>query len=170
MYVVEFLRSRRVWFETFLHVPASSATRLARNAHVPGRSVAKTVLVKAGDGFVLAVLPATARVNLDLLAPALRMDRASLRLATAEEIDQVFHDCEPGTIPPFGRLYGLSTAVDASLADAGVLVFRTNARHQGFRMAFRDYEALEEPVRAWFVEPIHPSRSQPLEPRQRHAG
>ena len=47
MYVVDYLRSRRVWFETFLHRPASSATRLAGRVHIPGRSVAKTVLVKA---------------------------------------------------------------------------------------------------------------------------
>ena len=65
MYVVDFLRSRRVWFETFFHRPASSATRLAGCVHVSGRSVAKSVLVKAGEDFVLAVLPATSRVDLD---------------------------------------------------------------------------------------------------------
>ncbi len=156
MYVVDFLRGRRVWFETFLHHPASSAARLAGNAHIPGRSVAKTVLVNAGEGFILAVLPATSRVNLDRFATALGLDRAGVRLATVEEIGQIFHDCEPGTIPPFGRLYGLRTAVDTSLQDSGVLVFRTNARHQGLRMAFRDYERLEEPVQARFGEPITP--------------
>ena len=73
MYVLDFLRTRRVGFETFFHRPASSATRLAGCLHVPGRSVAKLVLVKAGEEFVLAVLPATSRVDLDRLGDALRI-------------------------------------------------------------------------------------------------
>jgi Ala-tRNA(Pro) deacylase len=170
MYVVEFLRGRRVWFETFLHHPASSAARLAGNAHVPGRHVAKTVLVKTDENFTLAVLPSTSRINLDLLAAALRLDPALVRLATADEIDQIFQDCEPGAIPPFGRLYGLKTAVDASFFDAGMVVFRTNARHRGLRMAFRDYEGLEEPVRAQFGEPIAPHSNRLTSPSPRRAG
>jgi Ala-tRNA(Pro) deacylase len=161
MYVVDFLRSRRVWFETFLHQPASSAARLAGSAHIPGRTVAKTVVFRTGEAFTLAVLPATSRVNLDQLADALRVDRAGVRLATTAEIDQIFHDCEPGTIPPFGRLYGLRTAVDLSLVEAGMMVCRTNARHQGLRMAFCDYEGMEEPIRAKFGEPISPRTVQP---------
>ena len=126
---------------------------------MPGRCVAKTVVIRTGETFVLAVLPATSRVDLDRFASAVRMDRALVRLATAGEIDAIFHDCEPGTIPPFGRLYGLRTVVDASLQELGMAVFRTNARHQGLRMAFRDFEGLEEPMPAQFSEPITRAQS-----------
>lgn len=170
MYVVDFLRSRRVWFQTFLHHPASSAARLAGTAHIPGRNVAKTVMVKAGEAFALAVLPATSQVNLERFAAALRVDPAVVRLATPDEIDQTFHDCEPGTIPPFGQLYGLKTVVESALHDAGMIVLRTNARHQGLRMAFRDYEALEEPLCAQFADPIHTRPVRPVQQSHRHAG
>jgi Ala-tRNA(Pro) deacylase len=170
MYVVNFLRTRRVWFEIFLHRPASSAARLASAVHVPGRSVAKTVVVKVGKEFVLAVLPATSLVDLERLVAALQLGHGPVRLATPEEIDEIFHDCEPGTIPPFGRLYGLRTAVDASLADAGVIVLRTNTRHQGMRMQFRDFEGLEEPVRAEFGRPIAPGPTGTSPQPHRHAG
>ncbi len=170
MYVVDFLRTRHVWFETFLHCPASSAARLAGHAHIPGRSVAKTVLVKAGDGFALAVLPATSRLNMERFAAALRLEPELVRLATPDEIDVVFHDCEPGTIPPFGRLYGLRTTIDVSLLEAGVLLFRTNARHQGLRMTVRDFEGIEEPLRAQFAEPIAPHPVRPVRRPHRHAG
>ena len=66
MYTVEFLRSRRIWFEELLHQPASAATKHAHNMHVPGRMVAKTVLVKAGERFRLAVLPCTSRIDLEI--------------------------------------------------------------------------------------------------------
>ena len=158
MYVLNF-RNRVSGSRHFSHRPASSAARLAGTGQVPGRCVAKTVVIRTGETFVLAVLPATSRVDLDRFASAVRMDRALVRLATAGEIDAIFHDCEPGTIPPFGRLYGLRTVVDASLQELGMAVFRTNARHQGLRMAFRDFEGLEEPMPAQFSEPITPPQS-----------
>jgi Ala-tRNA(Pro) deacylase len=167
---VDFLRTRHVWFETFFHRPASSATRLAGCIHVTGRSVAKSVLIKAGEEFVLAVLPATSRIDVDALASALRVEPEMIRLATAEEIGRTFADCEPGAIPAFGRLYGLRTAVDASLASAGVVAFGTNLRHLGLRMQFRDYEGLEEPLRAEFGQPISSSPSPSPTRSQRRAG
>jgi Ala-tRNA(Pro) deacylase len=150
MYVVDFLHRRGIGFETLLHRPAFSATRRARNMGVTGRVVAKTVLVKAGEEFVLAVLPATSRIDLARLGAALAVDPARLRLATDQEILAIFRDCEPGTIPPFGRLYGLRTVVDVGLTRAERVVFTGNTRHEGLRMQFRDYEGLEEPTRAEF--------------------
>ncbi len=70
MYICDFLRSRGVWFEPLLHRPASSSTKLAGSIHEPGRRVAKTVLIKAGDQFVLAILPATLRIDLARLGDA----------------------------------------------------------------------------------------------------
>jgi Ala-tRNA(Pro) deacylase len=166
MYVVDFLQSQRVWFETFFHRPAPSASRLAGCIHIPGRSVAKSVLVKSGEDFVLAVLPATSQVELDRLASALRAAPGSLRLATPDELGHTFANCEPGAIPAFGRLYGLRTAVDAGLADTGVIVFGTNLRHLGLRMRFQDYEGLEAPLLAEFAQPIT-FGSTPTSPRRR---
>ena len=161
MYVLDYLRNRRVSFESFLHCPASSATRLAAQLHIPGRGVAKSVLVKARGAYVLTILPATSRVDLALFAQALAHDPQEVRLATAEEIEQIFHDCEPGTIPPFGRLYALNTVIDVGLQNAVVLIFRTNTRHQGVRMRVLDYASLEEPLWADFARPssVGPGRS-----------
>jgi Ala-tRNA(Pro) deacylase len=154
MYVQDFLRSRHVWFETLLHRPSSSAAELASRLHVPGRGVAKTVLVRAGDDFVLTVLPATARIDLARLARVLGISSTQLRLASPDEILQVFDDCELGVIPPFGRMYGLETIVDDSLADNPTIVFGANTRHDAVRMRFSDYEDVEEPVGTIFAEPI----------------
>jgi Ala-tRNA(Pro) deacylase len=171
MYVVDYLRSRHVRFETVLHWPASSATRLAGRMHVPGRSVVKSVLIEARGAYLLAVLPSTSAVDLARLGHALGLDPSEVKLATAVEIEPIFHDCEPGTIPPFGRLYELRTVADVSLQGAEVLVFRTNTRHLGIRMEFMDYERLEEPLRADFARPIsyRTGKSSPRN-RQRRAG
>jgi Ala-tRNA(Pro) deacylase len=156
MGICDYLRGRQIPFETFLHQPAPSATKLARSVHVPGRRVAKAVLLRGARGDVLAVLPATHRVDLERLARVL--DEPSLRLATEDEVERVFVDCERGALPPFGRLYGLTTVVDASLAGGPEVVFEGNFRHKGVRMRYRDYEAIEAPIRARFAEPIAPRR------------
>ncbi|WP_435007184.1 aminoacyl-tRNA deacylase [Tundrisphaera lichenicola] len=156
MCISDFLQSRSVRFELLLHRPAHSATHLAGSLHLPGRSVAKAVLVRADDRFALAVLPATHRVDPDRLAEILNV--GSLRIATEDEVESVFADCEPGALPPFGQLYGLQTVVDASLSGGSDIAFMGNTRHEGVRMRFRDYEAVESPIKARFASPIAPRR------------
>ena len=166
MYAVDYLKSRRVGFEPLLHRPASGAAKRAGSIHVPGRCVAKTVLVSAADAFVLAILPATSRIDLDRLAAALQTLAEEVRLATPEEVVRVFPDCEPGTFPPFGHLYGLRTIVDSGLAEAGAIVFPTNARHLDLRMTYQDFDALESPLRAEFSRPIAPRAPRPVRRRR----
>ncbi len=153
MSIRDFLQSRSVRFEVLLHRPAHSATHLAGCVHVPGRCVAKGVLVRAGGSFALAVLPATHRIDTARLAEILGV--ADLKIATEAEVERVFADCEPGALPPFGRLYGLATIVDASLAAGAEIVFVANTRHEGVRMRFKDYEVVEGPMKARFASPIN---------------
>jgi Ala-tRNA(Pro) deacylase len=152
MCIRDFLQARSVRFEISLHAPAQSAAHLAGSVHVPGRSVAKAVLVRVDERFALAVLPATHRIDMDRLAEVL--DASGLRFATEAEVESVFADCEPGALPPFGRLYGLSTVVDASLSGGAEIVFVGNTRHESVRMRFKDYEAIEAPIKARFASPI----------------
>jgi Ala-tRNA(Pro) deacylase len=151
MSIREFLKSRQVWFETVLHCPAPYASKRAQCVHVSGRRVAKGVLVKAAGGDVLVVLPATQRVDLNRLARYL--GEAEVRLATEDEVERVFSDCERGALPPFGRLYGLKTVVDVSLGTSGELIFQANFRHEGVRMRYHDYDAIEAPARAQIAVP-----------------
>lgn len=159
-----YLEGRRVPFEALLHGPAASSARRAHSVHVPGRAVAKAVLVATDRGHVLAVLPATHRIDFDRLAACLGVEKAGL--APEEEVVRVFADCERGALPPFGRLYGLATIVDTSLAGAATIVVEGNSRHEDLRLRYRDYEALEAPMRGRFSAPTCPRRTAP----QRRAG
>lgn len=159
MCIREYLQSHQIPFRSFLHQPEPSAARLARSVHVPGRQVAKAVLVGVGGGYVLAVLPSTHRVDFRRLSAVLGVSEA--RLAAEDEVGCIFNDCERGALPPFGRPYGLRTFVDASLAGSAEIVLEGNLRHEGLRMRFRDYEAIEAPTRARFAEPIAPRRRRP---------
>src|SRR4051794_5649827 len=104
MSIRDYLRGRHVWFEILLHCPAPTASRRARRIHVAGRCVAKVVLIKAAGRDLLAVLPATHRIDLHRLARVLDEDEDEVRIATEDEVERVFNDCERGALPPFGRL------------------------------------------------------------------
>lgn len=159
MTIHDFLRGRHVAHETLLHRPSPSAAHRAQSVHIAGARVAKAVLVRAGSGYVLAVLPATHRIDLERLAGAI--GAAGLAIALEDDLEGVFIDCERGAVPPFGSLYGLRTVVDASLAAGNEIVTDGNLRHEGLKMRYRDFEAIEAPIRARFAEPIEPRRRRP---------
>ncbi|HXG13308.1 MAG TPA: YbaK/EbsC family protein [Gemmataceae bacterium] len=148
----ELLTSRHIPFERLHHRPAYTANRIAQVLHVPGKEVAKTVLLRTGHGYALAVLPATHRVNLEQVRQALGEEQ--VEMASEEEMDRLFPDCERGAMPPFGSLYHLPTIVDESLAEDEQIVFEAQNHEEAIRMAYRDYEALEQPRKAHFAQHV----------------
>lgn len=145
----EFLDSRHVPYQRLRHRTAYSANRAAQALHTPGREFAKTVLLRTGRGYALAVLPATHHVDLELARADLGEDRCEM--ASEEEMDRLFPDCERGAMPPFGSLYELPTIVDESLAEDEEIVFEAQTRQDAIRMAYRDYEAIEHPRHGHFA-------------------
>jgi Ala-tRNA(Pro) deacylase len=119
---------------------------VAQALHVPGREVAKTVLLRANHRYtyMVAVLPATKRIDLKRLSKALC--GCEVELATETEIAEHCPDCEFGVLPPFGSQYAMKTVVDESLADDEKIVFEANTHHQAIRMKFDDFLRVEEPL------------------------
>jgi Ala-tRNA(Pro) deacylase len=148
--VPDFLSQEQVRFETLWHPPAFTAAKRAKYLHVPGRQVAKCVLLVGPTGPFLAVLPATHHIETSILAA--RLD-GPVRLATEDELSDVFRDCEWGVVPPFGTLYGVATVLDESLAPDDLIVFEANGRMEAVRLLCRDFERLEGPRRLRFARP-----------------
>ena len=139
----EFLQHRQIPHRRLPHQLAYTANRLAQALHVPGQEVAKTVLLRTPHGYIVAVLPATHRVDLDRVRQ--HLGEAEAELATEDEIQHLFPDCEPGAMPPFGSLYQLPTLVDESLAEDDEIVFEGQTHMEAFRMRYRDYVNTEHP-------------------------
>jgi Ala-tRNA(Pro) deacylase len=148
MRIADFLAEHRVAFESLLHPPAFTAQKRAKYLHVPGRRVAKSVLLSGPRGFFLAVLPATHQVD----TPRLADDAGGpVRVATERELAAVFPDCEWGVVPPFGSLYGLPTVLDEELGPDTVIVFEGDSHAHAVRLLCRDFERLERPRRLRFA-------------------
>lgn len=126
-----------------IHRTAYTAQELAQEEHVPGKMVAKTVVVKIDDGFALAVMPATARADFARLKSAL--GAKEVRLATELEFTGLFPDCEVGAMPPFGNLYGVPVYVDEALARDEEIIFNAGTHQDTIRMRYADFERLAQP-------------------------
>ena len=139
----EFLDANGVRYEVRSHRTAYTAQEVAAEEHVPGREMAKVVMVRDGGDCLMAVLPAPYHVGLEQLGRA--AGRSGLRLATEAEFAGLFPACEPGAMPPFGNLYGIPVWVDETLARDDEIAFNAGNHEQTVHMKYADFARLVEP-------------------------
>jgi len=139
----EYLDSEGVDYAPHFHPPAYTAQEIAAIAHIPGRELAKTVIVKADGKLLMAVLSANERVDLETLQNETRS--TILRLATEDEFRNSFPSCEVGAMPPFGNVFGLPTYCDTTLEGERQIEFNAGTHHETIRMTFADFKRLVNP-------------------------
>jgi len=101
-----------VTYDLIPHAPTMSSTRTAEACHVPGEALAKAVVLRRDGGYMMAVLPASHHLHLSALKSQLGHH---VDLASEDEIERLFEDCERGAVPPLGECYGLDVIVDDSI-------------------------------------------------------
>ncbi len=111
----EFLDRNRIRYTVISHSVAYTAQGIAALTHTPGRELAKTVMVMVDGRLAMAVVPASFRVDLYRLKKYLGAE--TVELASENEFRDHFADCETGSMPPFGNLYGMDVFVDQTLAE-----------------------------------------------------
>lgn len=139
-----FLDQHDVKYVTLSHAPAYTAQEIAESAHIHGNRLAKVVIVKIDGRMAMAVLPASEKVNTNLLKAAAGARHAEL--ASEAEFRDKFPECELGAMPPFGNLYGMEVFVaDTLAAENGEIAFNAGTHRELVKMAYRDFERLVEP-------------------------
>ncbi len=139
----DWLRQKGVRFTVLHHEPVYTSEQAAAVRGTPLASGAKALLVKAGDRFVLLVLPADRKLDSRKAREALGVK--ALRFATKEEVQQLT-TLEPGAIPPFGSLFGLPTYCDPALADNPSINFNAGDHAISVQMSYADYLCAEKPA------------------------
>lgn len=141
--LTNYLDTHRIQYVVITHSPAYTAQGIAGLAHIPGRELAKTVMVKLDGSLVMAVLPA--KYHVDLVALRRTANAKTASLATEEEFKDLFPECETGAMPPFGNLYGLRVFADRSLELDREIAFNAGTHRELVRMAWNDFKRLAEP-------------------------
>ncbi len=149
----EYLKRNSINYKVVAHPEAFTALEIAAMMHVPGKELAKVVMMKAGGRFIMTVLPASWRVDFIKLKEVLH--EKDLRLATEDEFKTLFPDCEAGAEPPFGNLYNIDTLVDKSLIEDEHIFFNAGNHHEAVDMSYSDYANLVKPKVAEFAMHLH---------------
>ncbi len=147
----EFLDSHHVPYVIITHSPAYTAQGIAASAHVKGKELAKTVIVRMDGRLAMAVLPAPNRVDLNKLREVTGCQK--VELATEKDFESVFPGCEVGAMPPFGNLFGLPVFVARRLTEDEEIAFNAGTHRELIRMSYRDFERLVQPTVVSFATP-----------------
>jgi len=133
-----------VGFDTVRHPRTSTASETAQAAHVPGDTVAKTVVIHHEEGYLLAVVPATHRVD---LATVQGLVERRLGLASEREIDRLFADCASGAVPPVGAAYDVPVLLDESLTGLETVHFEGGDHQNLVRVSGSGFDRLMQGAR-----------------------
>jgi len=139
----KFLDDNRVKYLTITHSPAFTAQDIAAAAHISGKEMAKTVMVKIDGEMAMVVLPASAKVDFGRLLDA--TGAREVELASEREFRDLFPDCALGTMPPFGNLYDMDVYVAEELTENAEIAFNAGSPTELIKLAYGDFERLVKP-------------------------
>jgi Ala-tRNA(Pro) deacylase len=142
--LTEFLDSKHAKYVTIKHSPAFTAQEIAASARIPGKQLAKTVVMKMDGELAMVVLPASSHVRVQALKEAL--GSREIEVAEEREFKDEFPDCEIGAMPPFGNLYGMKVFVSQELREDEEIAFNAGSHTELIRLRYADFEALVKPT------------------------
>lgn len=145
----ERLEERGLEFTVLEHEPVYTSEEAAQVRGTSLASGAKALVCKADDRFIMIVMPANRRLASKQIRKNERI--RSLRFASRDEVAELT-GLQPGSIPPFGSLFGLSTWCDTLLADQEMINFNAGDHAVSISMAFEDYAEFEAPRLGDFSE------------------
>ncbi len=140
----DFLDSRHVRYVSIGHSPAFTAQEIAARAHIPGKELAKTVIVRIDGELAMVVTSAAEQVRLEQLKNVLGAKQ--VELAEEREFRDAFPDCETGAMPPFGNLYDMPVFVTQALREDEEIAFNAGSHSELIKLSYSEYERLVQPT------------------------
>jgi Ala-tRNA(Pro) deacylase len=136
----KYLEENHVKYVTVTHSPAFTAQEIAASAHVPGKDLAKTVMVKLDGRMAMVVLPAPDKVSAQRLRQV--TGAREVELASEREFADLFPRCEVGAMPPFGNLWDIEVFADVRLEEDEVIAFNAGTHTELVRLSYADFARL----------------------------
>lgn len=147
--ICSLLDGKSIEYGVLEHAPVFTSEEAAAIRGVPLASGAKALVCKIDERFVLIVLPADRKLSSKQARKSL--GGKSLRFATKEEVLEIT-GLTPGSIPPFGSLFGLTTYCDQGLAEQPQINFNAGDHSISVSMTFAAYQSAEQPTLGAFAE------------------
>ena len=141
----DYLKQHEIKYRLLTHPHTGFSMESAEQAHIPGDALAKGVLLKDVDGYLLVVLPSDYHVELESLQKLLGK---TVEMASEGELAECFPDCEVGAVPPIGHIYGITTLWDpnTSLGKLEEIYFEAGDHEHLVRISGEKFHELMAPA------------------------
>jgi Ala-tRNA(Pro) deacylase len=139
----EYLDGQGVDYELVEHEPTMTAAAEAAATQWPKHQVAKTVVLQDHSGYVLAIVPASERVDLQKVRQLLGATK-SLRFATEAEMARDFPMLEVGATPPAGPMLPRAEVMDRRLLDEDRILCAAGDHRHSVLLDVRDVVRLAD--------------------------
>jgi len=126
------------------HPAAYTAEEVAATEHMPAHRMAKTVILREYEGYLIVVVPADSYVDLEQIRAA--MGTSALCLADESDLLLLFPHSELGAMPALGPLFGLPVYLDRSIANQEFIAFNAGTHRDLIHMRTADFKRLVRPV------------------------
>ena len=146
-----YLNNNGIPYTILQHDAAFTAHSVAAVTHVPERQLLKSIVLQIDGRHWLAVLRADHRINLNLIRHA--FGAHAVQLSHEEDLTTLFPDCQLGTMPPFGNLYGLPVLMDEAVLEDEEIFFNACSNIRVIRMKLEDFKRLVKPLIGRYAEP-----------------
>ena len=140
--IQNFLKQSHIEYESIEHEPVYTSEQAAKIRGISLKQGAKSLLLKAKNEFILAVLPGDKRLDSKKLKTLLGVK--DLRFASPEEVKEIM-GCEIGACYPFGNLIGIKMVIDNSLAVNDIISFNPGVHHVSIKLKWSDYNFSVKP-------------------------
>jgi Ala-tRNA(Pro) deacylase len=137
--LIRYLAQHGVAYDRIPHARTDSSINSAHATHIPDEELAKPVILKDREGYVMVVIPANHHLQVNRLNKLLHR---TLGLAREDELNRLFADCELGAVPPFGQAYGMETIVDYSLNQCHAIFCEAGNHEELIQVKGRDFRRL----------------------------
>lgn len=135
----QYLDASQIPYALETHKPTKTSLATAHACDIASEDLAKGVLARCKDGYILAIVPASHQLDLNRLGGWLGQP---VSLAAESDLDVVFRDCESGCAPPLADAYGLNAIVDTSLNGRSDVYFEAGDHRTVVHMGGRAFDSL----------------------------
>ena len=147
--ILSIFKENNVAYQLYEHEPVYTSQEAAKVRGVELKTGCKSMVLKTKDGkFVLANVAADKKINLKKLE---RILGCKLSFATKEEVLQTTN-CESGSVPPFGKLFGLPTFLDESVLENDFVNFNIGMLTRSVKISKQDLLRIMDPTISKFLK------------------
>jgi len=152
--IKNYLDKRGAKYAIVTHKKVYTAYDAAQTLKKKLDEIVKNLLVKTNKGFILVLLPASKRVDLNKLKKLLNakgMGVKKVEIPKEGAMVRIFK-VKPGALGAFGSVHELEVYMDKNLQKVKKAIFPTGSFTDSVEMAIKEFEKLEKPIVGMFTE------------------